>query len=198
MRIGSFFMILLAALVALGYLFSDSVHLREDISGLQKQIERLSQSVQQAEQEKQSVLVALQNTEQEKQNALIALQNTGQELQSCRQQVEQSNKTIADLTNENTSLHNQLQVLADLQQPSDTSHANPPSETEIVQSSTFGLITFIILGSGSIALMALKALQKQPIPKKHTAKTGQFVYLTDAEIKELIQRRRDATKSKNR
>ena len=78
MRIGSFFLIVLMAFVAFGYLLSDSVHVRAELSNLQKDNERLTQAVTQ--------------TEQERQNTLI-------DLHSCQQSVSQLNQIIADNDN---------------------------------------------------------------------------------------------------
>ncbi len=194
MRIGSFFLILLAALIALGYLLSDSIHLHEDMSTLQKEIETLSQALQQAEQEKQNALIALQNLEQEKQDTLTALQNAGQELQLCQRQVEQSNQIIGRLTNENTSLKEQNRRPVTSGPSSNAADAPPQPQIRMAQSTAFSLITFIALGIGSIVMVVLKGLQKQLILKRHATKTGNYVYLTDAEIRELVQRRRNATK----
>ena len=175
MKIGSFFLFLLIALVALGYLFSDSIHLREDMSNQQKEIERLT--------------VTVQRTEQEKQDALIALQNAGLEVQSCWQTVEQSNQVITQLTEENSYLKQQNLLLVS-QQTSDTSSVTPQPQAQPVQATALSLVAFLTLGFGSVVAIGLKSLQKHP---KHAAKAGNYVYLTDAEIKELIQQRRKAT-----
>lgn len=181
MKIGSFFLILLAALVALGYLLSDSLHLREDISNQQIEIERLTQVVQQAEREKQ--------------NALIALQNVGQELQSCQSQVQKSDQIINRLINENTSLKEQNHQLVNSAKPSNAGNLSVQHEIETVQAAAFGLIASIILGLGSMVVMGLKRLRKQFLCEGRTVNIGQYVYLTDVEIKELVQRRRNKSKS---
>ena len=88
MRIGSFFLILLITLVAFGYLLSHSIHLRAELSNVEKEFERLTQAVAQ--------------TEQEKQNALI-------DLLSCQQSVSQLNEIIAEndnLKNQNSNVTN--------------------------------------------------------------------------------------------
>lgn len=177
MKIGSFFMILLAALVALGYLLSDSLHLREDVAVQQEEIERLTQAVQQAEQDKQ--------------NAMTALQTAGQNLQICQQKVDQSNQTIVRLTEENASLKEQVQVLA-TQQDSDASSTPPASQAQMVQATAIGTAAFFILGLGSMAVVGLKGFQKR---HKRSPKSGSYVFLMDAEIKEVIKRRRETTKT---
>ncbi len=177
MKIGSFFMVLLAALVALGYFVSDSLHLREDVAVKQTEIERLTQVVQQAEQERQ--------------DALAALQTSDQNLQSCQQQVDQSNQTIDQLTVENTFLKEQVRVWA-AQQDLDASQ-NVVSEPQIqmVQASTIGLAAFAVIGFGSFVAVGLKEFRKH---RKHRAKSGSYVFLTDAEIREVIKHRRDLAK----
>lgn len=177
MKVGSFLLILLVALVVLGYLLSDSFHLREDISNQQKEIGQLTQAVQQAEQEKQ--------------NALIALQTANQNLQSCQLSVGEANQTIARLTDENMALkaENQSSVT---QQASDTSSAIPRLATKTIQATTFGLFTFLVLGVGSAVAIGLKSFQKYA---RHGVKIGQYVYLTNDEIKDLIRQRRASQKS---
>lgn len=179
MKIGSFFMMLLAALVALGYFVSDSRHLREDVAIQQTEIERLTQTVQQAEQEKQ--------------NALTALQTASQNLQSCQQKVDQSNLTIVQLTGENNFLKEQVQVWT-TQRDMETSSNVPVPQAQMVQASAIGLAIFAVIGFGSMAAVWLKELQKHP---KGATKSGSPVFLTDAEIKEVIKRRRGATNNSN-
>src|SRR5438093_10941140 len=104
MRVGSVLIILLAALVVLGFLLSDSMHLRSEIKDLQNEIQRLSLVAQQAEQEKQVALGALQQSEQEKQNNVSTLQNKTQELQACWRQIDQINQIFGELSDENTLL----------------------------------------------------------------------------------------------
>ena len=174
MKIGSFFLILLAALVALGYLLSDSLHLHRDFSSLQKENERLAQ--------------ALQQTEQTKQETLITLQTATQELNVCQQKVEQSNQTITGLIADNTYLKEQNQLLVS-QQIADTSSADPQPKTRTLQATTYGLFTFLVLGFGSAIAIGLKSFQKYA---RHGVKTGQYVYLTNAEMKDLIRQRREA------
>ena len=64
MRIGSLFLILLMTFVAFGYLLSDSVHLRAELSNVEKEFERLTQAVMQSEQEKQKALMDLRSCQQ--------------------------------------------------------------------------------------------------------------------------------------
>jgi hypothetical protein len=177
MKIGAFFIVLLVALVALGYLLSDSLHLREVVSSLQKENAHLVQ--------------ALQQTEQAKQEALITLQTATQELNVCQQKVEQSNQTITRLIDDNAYLKKQNELLAS-QQTANTSSASPQPETKTFQATTFSLFTFLMLGAGSIVAIGLRSFQKHT---RHGAKTGQYVYLTNAEIKDLIQRRRESKQS---
>lgn len=180
MKIGSFFLILLAALVALGYLIAETFRLHEEMSRLQKENERLS--------------LALQNVEKEKQDALIALQNAGMELQSCQQTVEQSNQVIARLTEENEYLKQQNLFLASQQRTEIPDAASRP-QVQPVQAAAFGLAAFLILGFGSAAAIGLKSLQKH---SRRIARPGNYVYLTDAEIEEVIRLRRKAAKPNGR
>lgn len=172
MKIGSFFLILLAALVALGYLLSDSFHLREDMTTLQREVERLS--------------VALQSAEKEKEDTLLALQTANQDLQSCRQTVEQSNQVIARLTDENGYLREQNRVLV--------SQQSLPvlDQTPIAHSTAYGLIALVVLGIGSLTVVGLKSLPARREGKQNVQGNGHYVFLSEAEIVELIQRRRKA------
>jgi hypothetical protein len=79
MRIGSLFLILLMTFVAFGYLLSDSVRLRAELSNAEKDVERLTQAVTQSEQEKQKALM---------------------DLRSCQQSVSQLNQIIAENDNQ--------------------------------------------------------------------------------------------------
>ena len=174
--IGSFLWFVALVLIALGYFVPDWIHLHNVVAEKDKQIAQFQQTAQQAEKEKQ--------------DALTALENANQNLRSCQQEAEQSNQTIARLTEENTYLKEQNRLLVS-QQTSDTSSATPQPQTKTVQATAFGLVAFSALGLGSIVAIGLKNFQKHP---KRAAKAGNYVYLTDAEIKELIQRRREAKK----
>ncbi len=177
MKIGSFFMVLLAGLVALGFFVSDSLHLREEVGVQQTEIERLTLVVQQAEQERQ--------------DALAALQTADQNLRSCQQQVDQSSQTIDQLTVENALLKEQVQVWS--AQPDLDASRNAASEPQfqMVQASAIGLATFAVIGFGSFVAVGLREFRKH---RKHKAKSGSYVFLTDAEIREVIRRRRDTAK----
>jgi septal ring factor EnvC (AmiA/AmiB activator) len=187
MRIGSFFVALLVALIALGFFISDSMHLRENIDNQQKEIEKLTSSLQKTEQEKQNALAALENSEQEKQSALITLQHKNEELNSCQQRADRSNQLINQLTNENTSLKEQYSLLISSIQ-STSLVGGLVEQPQVVQSSAYGLTTFLVLGLGSGLVLWLKHLQK-----KHNRK-GSYVFLTEDEIKALTRQRRAATK----
>lgn len=178
MKIGSFFLILLVALVALGFLLSDSFHLREEISSLQNEIKRLTQAAQQAEQEKQS--------------ALAALHAASQDLQSCRQTVEQSNQTIVRLTDENISLKEQNHQLV-TQRPSVVLDATVQPQTPTVQSAVYSSITLSVLGIGSVVAAGWKGYKAL----RNGQGKGYYVYLTEAEKAQLIRQRREASKSAN-
>lgn len=193
MRIGSFFVILLLALVALGYFFSDSLHLREDISGLQKENQRLSASLQKAEQDKQNALMTLQSVEQEKASALVSLQNTTQELQSCRQQVEQVNQTLRQTAAENALIKDQNRLLISAVQNSGETYGFSYLQTPLVKSSAISLVAFFVVALGSVIMMTLKKNRNHFTTHGHSAKSGAYIYLTDAEIRELIKRRRHDT-----
>ena len=80
----------------MGYLLSDWVHLREELSSLQTDMERLTQATKQAEHEKQQTLI---------------------DLQSCQQIVNQLNQTIARLNDENTYLKESNAIEAASQNP---------------------------------------------------------------------------------
>jgi hypothetical protein len=154
MRIGSLFLILLMTFVAFGYLLSDSAHLREELSNLKKDFERLTYAVTQSEQEKQKALM---------------------DLRSCQQSVSQLKQIIA----ENDNLKNQsLNVI------------NPALQTKVVQSTTFDVITFTSLGLGSMGMIVLEIIQKQPLFKRHTIRKERYILLTQAETEEVVRWRR--------
>lgn len=175
MKVGSFLMILLVALVALGYLLSDSLHLHEDVSNLQKENGRLAQELQKAEQAKQ--------------DALMSLQTVNQNLQSCQQSVEQANQTIANLTEENAYLKDQYQLLTS-HQSSVTSNAAIQSHTPTVESAAYSLIALVVLGIGSLTIAVLKGRHMRRSDKQNRQGKGHYVCLTEAEIQELVQWRR--------
>ena len=108
MRIGSFFSVLLVALIALGFFLSDSMHLRETINSQQQEIQRLGIALQKNEQERQNALTAIQAAQQEKQNTLINLQDASKKLQICQEDAARTNQIIAQLTNENTLMKQQI------------------------------------------------------------------------------------------
>jgi len=193
MRIGSFFSVLLVALVALGFFLSDAMHLREDVSNYQKEIEKLIAALQKTEQELQNALVALQKAEQEKQNALVNLQNTGQQLLSCNQEVHQTKQFVVQLTNEITALKKQISLVAGSVQSINTID-DFAQQFSVTQATTFSLFAFLTAGLGSIIMLVLKGFQKRFFPKGSVGKTGHYVYVTNDEIKDLAQRRRAAGK----
>ena len=179
MKIGSFFLILLAALVALGFVFSDSLHLREEMNNKQEQIDQLTRALQNSELQKQEAVKAQQAADQRAQTAAANLQTARQELQVCRQQVDQSNQVLARL---NEQIANQTNVSA---QPL------PPA----IQSTVLTPLTFLALGVGVALVVGLKSQQKHSALNRYNAKPGKYIYVTDAELKDLIQRRRNPTKS---
>ncbi|HXQ39514.1 MAG TPA: hypothetical protein VN843_36285 [Anaerolineales bacterium] len=191
---GSFFLVLVVALVALGFFLSDAMHLREDLNHYQKEIEKLIAALQKTEQELQNALVALQKAEQEKQNALVNLQNTGQQLLSCNQEVDQTKQFVVQLTNEITALKKQISLVAGSVQSIDTID-DFTQQFSVTQATTFSLLAFLTAGLGSIIILVLKGFQKRFFRKGSVSKTGHYVYVTNDEIKELAQRRRAAGKT---
>lgn len=179
MRIGTFFILLLVALIALGYLLSDSLHLRAAVSTLREENARLIQVLQHTEERLQQIETARQET-------LAGLETATQELIVCQQTVEQANETIARQNNEIASLNEQNEILAS-QQTANPSSASALPETNTIQATTFGLLTFLTLGAGSLVAIGLRRLEQHT---RHGDNTGQYVCLTEAEIRELIQRRR--------
>ena len=175
MKIGSFFVILLSALVALGYLLSDSLHLREDISNQQGEIERLTRASQQAEQEKQNALTTLRAANQEKQDALAFLQTANQNLQLCHQDVDQLNQIIVGLTEENAYLKEENQLLV-FQQSSVTSDTIQP-QAKTVQSAVFSLIAFVAFGAGSLTVAGLIRPRAGQNGKPSSQVQGHYVFL---------------------
>ena len=186
MRIGSFFLILLVALVALGFLFSDSLHLRKDLSNHQKEIERLTQALQTSDQQKQDALNALQTVEQQKQDALNALQTVEQQKQQA----------VTNLQTVSQQLQSCQQQVAHFSEEQAANRANGSAQplNQTTQSSVFNLVTFLALGVGAAVTIGWKGLQKHSGPNGHSARTGKYIYVTDAELKELVQRRRNTTK----
>lgn len=178
--VGSFLWFLVLSLMALGYFVPDWVRLHEVIAEKDNQIKQFQQTAQQAEKDKQ--------------NALTTLHTANQNLQSCQQKVEQSNQTIVQLTGENTYLKEQNHQLVTPHQSTDILNANPQSQFRTTQSIMIsGLISLIVLGVGSITAVGLNGLQKQRKSKRQNSRTGDYVYLTETEIKELIQQRRLAS-----
>ena len=192
MRIGSFFSVLFVALVALGFLLSDTMHLRDVLNKHQKEIEELTAALQKTEQEKQRALEGLQKAEQEKQNALVNLENTSHNLFSCRQEVDQTKQLVVRLTNEISALKEQNYLLTGAAQSTNTTGDSAHDQSPIIQATDFSLIALLAAGFGSVVLFGLKSLLNQVSPKTHADKTGSYVYLTHEEIKELAHLRRTA------
>jgi hypothetical protein len=144
------------------------------MSNQQKEIQRLTQ--------------ALQQTMQEKQLALTDLQNTSLDLQSCRQTVEQSNQIITRLTDENGSLKEQNNLLAAAVRSSSEMASTPQPRAQIVESTAFSLIAFIVVGFGSMVIMAESA---ETPSRRHAAKAE--AETPDVRKTQIIQRRRNAT-----
>jgi DNA repair exonuclease SbcCD ATPase subunit len=195
MRIGSFFSVLLVALIALGFFLSDSMHLRESIKSQQQEIQRLTIALQKSEQEKQNALATLQSSEHERQNTLISLQNTSQRLQACQQEVARSGQLVAQLTNENTALKQQIHSLNSASQSVNSVGVSAPQLPQMPQARAASLIAFAVMGVGSVLPLAWKSLQKKPFSKRCNEKKGNYVYLSQEEIKELAKRRRAVNKS---
>ena len=162
MRIGSFFSTLLIALVALGFFVSDSMHLRESIKTQQEEIQRLTVALQKSEQERQNVLIALQSSEQEKQNTLIGLQDTSQKLQACQQAAAQANQLIAQLTNENTMLKQQIQSPGSATEAINAAGPSAQQPTQLPPAGAASLIAFTVMGAGSVLTLALSDVVGDP------------------------------------
>lgn len=195
MRIGSFFSVLLVALVALGFFVSDGMHLREDLNNQQKEIEKLTAADKKSEHELQNALASLQKAEQEKQNALVNLENTSHNLFSCRQEADQTKQLIVRLTDEISALKEQIYLLSGSAQLTNTTGDSAHYQSPIIQATDFSLIALLAAGFGSVALLGLKSLLNRGPLKRHADKTGCYVYLTHEEIKELAHRRRTAGKT---
>ena len=195
MRIGSFFSTLLVALIALGFFLSDSMHLRESIKSQQQEIQRLTVALQKSEQERQNVLIALQGSEQEKQNTVLQLQDTGQKLQACQQAVGQANQLIAQLTDENTVLKQQIQSPGSAVEAITAVGAPALQPNQLPQARAASLIVFAVMGVGSVLTFVWKGFQKKTLSKGCTGQKGNYVYLSQEEIKELAKRRRAANKT---
>ena len=179
MRIGSFFSILLVTIIAMGYLLSDNIHLREEISRLHDEINKLEQ--------------ALQQVEQEKQQTLMDLQSTSNQLQSCQQQVGQSDQAINALEKRNKQLEAENQSLQAAISSSDALCALPETSSKVARLAQFSPIVLIILLFGSLMAVGLKSLQGQRNETKRACYDnggGTYVYLTKQEVKELIEWRR--------
>jgi hypothetical protein len=180
MRIGSFLWFVAFALVALGGLGTDWIRLRDVLAQRDQQIANLQQLTRQAQKERQ--------------DALNTLHASSQNLQACQQQLEESNRAIALLKEENTSLQEQNRLLVE-QLSSNASRINGEPSIPGVQAASFGLVVFFLLGSGSIAALVVKQLRKYRLTVIPAAKRSSQVSLTDIEIKELIRRRRAANRT---
>ena len=124
------------------------------------------------EKEFERLTQAVMQSEQEKQKALMYLR-------SCQQSVSQSNQIILRLTEEYDHLKNQS-----------SSVINPALQTKVVQSTTFDVITFTSLGLGSMGMIVLEMLQKQPLFKRHAIRKERYILLTQAETEEVVRWRR--------
>ncbi|HJR78989.1 MAG TPA: hypothetical protein VJ821_02880 [Anaerolineales bacterium] len=183
MRISSFLLILLAALVALGYLLSDSNHLREELRTLQKEMEGLS--------------LALQQTELAKQETLKALQTTGQELQLCQQDASRFEQLVSQFNKENTDLREQNRRMANEIQLLRAANASPQTQNQRGPVMAVSLIASMGIGVASIAWMGRKRLHRQSLFQRDVMKTGCYVHLTDAELRQLIHQRRTKTETRH-
>jgi len=195
MRLGSFFSVLLVALIALGFFVSDSMHLRESIKNQQQEIQRLSIALQKSEQERHNVLRALQSSEQEKQNTVIVLQDTSQKLQACQQEAAQTNQLVAQLTNENVVLKQQIHPSSSPLQSINAVGAPVEQLTSMPEARATSLIAFAVMGIGSVLTLVWNRFQKKTFLKGDTGKKGNYVYLSQDEIKELAKHRRAANKT---
>jgi hypothetical protein len=101
------------------------------------------------------------------------LQTTSQQLQSCQQQVAHFSE----------------------EQAANRASGSAQPLIQTTQSTVSNLVTFLALGVGAAATIGLKGLRKHSNLNGHSTKTGKYIYVTDAELKELVQRRRTATKS---
>jgi chromosome segregation ATPase len=181
MKVGSVLLVLLMALVGLGYFMSDSQHLRSELRSLRQQVDQLS--------------VALQQKEAERQIAVTRLQETDAQFQSCRQDAEQLKQYIVQMNKENSSLKEQNQQLIRQIQELELRLANQ-AQIQSAKPSTLNWLTMLTIGVGSAVLLARRVTSKNLSRKADKIKSGSYVYLTDQEISELIRRRRDSEKSK--
>lgn len=195
MRIGSFFSTLMIALIALGFFLADALHLRESLKTQQREIQRLTIALQNSEKEKQSILIALQSSEQEKQSTLITLHDTGQKLQACRQEAGLANQRIVQLTNENTVLKQEINSAHPASQSMNSVGAPVPQPAPVTRARAASLLTFVGMGVGSVLTLAWKSVQRKSFSRGRTNKKGSYIYLSHAEIRELANRRRTATKT---
>jgi hypothetical protein len=166
--------------------------LRESIKSQQQEIQRLTVALQKSEQERQNILIALQGSEQEKQNTLIELQDRGQKLQACEQAAAQANQLIGQIKNENRVLKQQIQSPGSDVEAINT--VGPPVQepTQLPPAGAAGLIAFAVMSAGSVLTLAWKGLQNKTLSKGGVSKKGNYVYLSQEEIKELAKRRRAA------
>lgn len=140
MRIGSFFLLLLVILIVVGYLLSETIHLYESVSSQQKEIERLTLALQQAELKKTDVIAELETA--------------GRDLHACQLQIQLSNQSIMQLAAENSMLKEQNQMFIN-QITSNSSKSLPNSSPQLFQAADFSLVGFAVLGIGSIIMMGL-------------------------------------------
>ena len=195
--IGSFLMLLLVALIALGYFVADSVHLRENIQSQQVEIDKLTASLHNAESEKQNALELLQVANQEKVAAQANLETVSQNLQTCRQQVDQTNQQVSQLIDENKLLNEQNRS-SDVLASMSLADVSAQQSSQVFPTGAVSTLTLFVIGFASIAILRPKTLQTRLPANKHAKKAGSYVYLTTAEIDDLARRRRNQTQNNTR
>jgi predicted RNase H-like nuclease (RuvC/YqgF family) len=181
MKVGSVLLVLLMALVGLGYFMSDSQHLRSDLRGLRQQVDQLSMALQQKDAERQMAVTRLQEAD-------AKFQSCSQDAERLKQYINQMNNEVSSLKEQNQQLIRQIQQLQ-LQLTNQT-------QIQGAKPTTLNWLAILTIGVGSAVLLARGVTSKHLSPKTDKIKSGSYVYLTDQEIRELIQRRRNSEKSK--
>jgi len=181
MRIGSFFTLLVGALVALGFLFSDWLHLQHDVAAFQQENQRLTAQLEQAIQIRDKTIQNLNDAKAEWQVCEQDVNQLRVEKKLLSNQVSQLEQQDQLLTMEIYALNQELNGLTSLQKFTDQKNV--------------GLLSLLALPSGAsiavlLGLFHPRTKEQSTKSRVHTESNNFYVQLTIEERDLIIARRR--------